>query len=54
MAYIDPGAGGILLQVIIAGILGVGYFFRSTTQKILGIFRRKRPPEAPNTETPKQ
>jgi hypothetical protein len=27
-AYIDPGSGSMLLQVILAGILAVPFFFR--------------------------
>jgi len=28
VAYIDPGAGSMLLQVIVAGLLAVPFFFR--------------------------
>lgn len=28
MAYIDPGSGSMLLQVILAGLLAVPFFFR--------------------------
>lgn len=28
VAYIDPGSGSMLLQVILAGILAVPFFFR--------------------------
>lgn len=37
IAYIDPGSGAILLQWIIAGIIGVGIFFRTT---IVGFLRK--------------
>jgi len=37
IAYIDPGSGSILLQVIIAGFLGVVAFFRGG---IAALFRR--------------
>ena len=30
LAYIDPGAGSLLLQAILAGILAVPFFFRRT------------------------
>ena len=29
-AYIDPGSGSMLVQVILAGILAVPFFFRRT------------------------
>ena len=28
LAYIDPGSGSMLLQVILAGVLAVPFFFR--------------------------
>jgi hypothetical protein len=30
LAYIDPGSGSMLLQVVLAGILAVPFFFRRT------------------------
>jgi hypothetical protein len=30
LAYIDPGAGSLLLQAILAGILAIPFFFRRT------------------------
>ena len=30
LAYIDPGSGSMLLQVILAGVLAVPFFFRRT------------------------
>jgi hypothetical protein len=30
LAYIDPGSGGMLLQVVLAGVLAVPFFFRRT------------------------
>jgi hypothetical protein len=38
LAYIDPGTGSMLLQVIIAGAVGVVAYFRKF---IFGIFRKK-------------
>ena len=29
LAYIDPGSGSLLLQFLIAGIVGTGLFFRN-------------------------
>ena len=39
-AYIDPGAGSMLIQVIIAGLLGVPYFFRARIRQLLSRWRR--------------
>jgi hypothetical protein len=27
--YIDPGSGGYLVQVIVAAVLGIGFFFKN-------------------------
>ncbi|MDQ3881342.1 MAG: hypothetical protein M3295_09770 [Chloroflexota bacterium] len=44
-AYIDPGSGSMLIQVLIAGVLAVPFFFRNA---IAGVLRRIRshPPES--------
>jgi hypothetical protein len=33
-AYIDPGAGGILIQLILAMLVGVAYWFRRAIARI--------------------
>ena len=37
MAYIDPGAGAMVVQWLIAGIVGFGFFFR---RAIVAMFMR--------------
>ena len=43
LAYIDPGSGSMLLQVILAGVLAVPFFFRrviaDTWHKVRGTDR---------------
>ena len=39
LAYIDPGSGSMLLQVILAGLLAVPFFFRRT---VAGVWHRIR------------
>lgn len=52
-AYIDPGTGSMLLQVIGAGIAGAIFYFRELRYKILSIFsRRNAAPAEENVETP--
>lgn len=41
IAYIDPGSGAMLLQILIVGILGLGLFFRRAISRIA--FWRKPP-----------
>jgi len=39
LAYIDPGAGTILLQVLIGSFVGVAIFFRQGIARLLSLFR---------------
>jgi hypothetical protein len=45
-AYLDPGTGSMVLQVIIAGILGAVFTFKSYVRAVItsitGIFRKRR------------
>jgi hypothetical protein len=45
LAYIDPGAGSLVIQAIIAGIVSVPFFFRTRLRAVLDRVRnRSRPP----------
>ena len=37
-AYIDPGTGGIILQVIIGAVATIGIFFNKVKKKIKDFF----------------
>ncbi len=37
LLYIDPGTGSFLVQAIVAGFLGIVFFFKSVKDYILGI-----------------
>lgn len=54
LAYIDPGTGSIILQSLIAAILGVLIFFRDWVKRIFKlVFARKaKPEEKPATDQP--
>ncbi len=41
--YIDPGAGSLVIQAIIAGIVSIPFFFRNAIRKTFGRFRRGTP-----------
>jgi hypothetical protein len=52
-AYIDPGTGSMLLQVIGAGIAAAIFYFRELRYKILSMFSRRRSkPTEHSIETP--
>lgn len=49
LAYIDPGSGAILLQVVIAGVIGSMVFFRASVSRIAR-FVTRRPAVCDRTE----
>ncbi len=54
LLYIDPGSGSYLVQVIIAAVLGVAFFFRNIMARIksfLGITPKQK--ELPDSEKDK-
>lgn len=42
MAYLDPGAGSMALQALIAALAGAAAFVGHFRQKIMDFFRQKR------------
>jgi len=47
-AYLDPGSGSYLIQIIIASIAGFGYLVKANWAKIRNIFFKKNGKEAEN------
>ncbi|MEO6254498.1 MAG: hypothetical protein ABIO79_14390 [Ferruginibacter sp.] len=41
--YIDPGSGSYILQMIIAAVLGVSFFFKNFWLAVKAFFTGKRP-----------
>lgn len=42
-AYLDPGSGSMLLQVVLGGVAAVGVVARLYWHRLTSLFRRKRP-----------
>lgn len=42
--YIDPGAGSLVIQALIAAIVSIPFFFRNAIRSTIGRFRRGTPP----------
>jgi hypothetical protein len=40
LLYIDPGSGSYLVQVIVAGVLGIAFFFKNIVFAVKMFFRR--------------
>lgn len=41
--YIDPGSGSYILQMIIAAVLGVSFFFKNFWLSVKAFFTGKKP-----------
>ena len=41
-AYLDPGSGSMLLQVLLGGFAAVGVALRLYWHRLTGLFRRKQ------------
>jgi len=41
LAYLDPGSGSLIIQLILAGLLGFGVFIRLQWKKIKTFFTRE-------------
>lgn len=48
LLYIDPGSGSYLIQVIIAAVLGVAFYFRNLWWKFRSFFSRNKKDEPKN------
>lgn len=42
LAYLDPGAGSLLLQLLVAGAAGLAVFLRLQGRRLLALLRRRR------------
>lgn len=42
VAYIDPGSGSLLIQALIAAVLGIAYTVKVYWRKIIGFFTKKQ------------
>ena len=45
MAYIDPSAGGLLVQLLLGGLAGIGVVVKLYWGKITGYFRKRNDDE---------
>ena len=52
LLYIDPGSGSYILQVIIAAVLGVSFFFKNFWLTIKSFFTGKKPEKMEGNDQP--
>ena len=43
LAYIDPGLGGVMLQLLLASMVGVVYRFRNAVLRAFQALRGRKP-----------
>jgi hypothetical protein len=51
-AYIDPGAGSLVIQAIIATVVSIPFFFRNAIRSTVARFRRTPQPVDREGTTP--
>jgi len=44
-AYLDPGSGSVLIQLLIAGLLGAAFIIKAFWSKIKAFFTRSKAPK---------
>lgn len=42
-AYLDPGAGSLVIQAVLAAALAIPFFLRSQLASLIGRVRRREP-----------
>jgi len=50
-AYLDPGSGSLIVQVILAFFVGTGFAVKTNWQRAKKIFTRKTPTDAVSKDT---
>jgi len=50
--YLDPGSGGILLQVLLGGVAAVGVLLKLYWNRVRAIFGGAKPPSGPMEKEP--
>ena len=49
-AYLDPGSGSFLVQLLIAGLVGAGFIIKAYWKKIKGLFDRSASKKEDDTD----
>ncbi|HEY3335696.1 MAG TPA: hypothetical protein VGK16_10740 [Candidatus Limnocylindrales bacterium] len=52
LAYIDPGSGSLIIQVVIASIIAIPVLFRAKVAQLSRAFRRSKDPAERTDGTP--
>jgi hypothetical protein len=49
--YLDPGSGSLIIQVVIATLLGIGFLIKAYWKKIVNFFQHSPEEEQDSDET---
>jgi hypothetical protein len=52
LAYIDPGAGSLLVQAVIAALVSIPFFFRRSIASVMNRVRRSGEPQPVEKTSP--
>jgi hypothetical protein len=52
LAYIDPGSGSLIIQVLIASLIAIPVFFRAQIARLTGFSRRRAEKQATAEDHP--
>lgn len=52
LAYVDPGTGAMLWQILAAGVLGAAFYFRKVLTRIRSIWAEIEPSESEASAAP--
>jgi len=47
-AYIDPGSGSMILQLLLAGVAGIGMFCKLYWRRVCGFFKKSQTSQIQN------
>lgn len=53
LAYLDPGSGSFIIQMLLAGGLGLAFLIKTYWRKIKGLFQKEKT-EAPQASIEEQ
>lgn len=54
LAYLDPGSGSFILQILLASLLAGMLFFKNFWRGLFGKFRKPSPPDETDENEPKE
>ncbi|HVS19063.1 MAG TPA: hypothetical protein VMT18_10725 [Planctomycetota bacterium] len=54
LAYLDPGSGALIVQMLLAGVAGLVLFLKMQGRRVLSLFGQRRKHERQSSEDAEQ